>query len=169
MPDQPPFNHNQNSHDYHNHHYRHHNIYDNYDHGGPQYVYAGFWIRVAASIVDVIIFMIIGELLAAVLLLLGIDNDSPASEALGIITQGCITIWFWCHLQATPGKMLLGLKVLQAKTGEPLSVLASFLRYIGYFASAILLFLGFIWVAFDKKKQGFHDKIAESVVVKQLN
>ena len=49
--------------------------------------------------------------------------------------------------------------------GKPLSVGKAILRYIGYILSAIPLSLGFLWIAFDKKRQGLHDKIASSYAI----
>jgi uncharacterized RDD family membrane protein YckC len=63
----------------------------------------------------------------------------------------------------TPGKMLLGLQVLSVD-GNPVSFGIAFLRSVGYLVSAIF-YIGFIWVAFDHKKQGWHDKIAATVVI----
>jgi len=60
--------------------------------------------------------------------------------------------------------MVFGLKVIR-ETGEPLTFGTAFLRWIGYFVSSLPLNLGFIWIAFDRKKQGFHDKLAGTVVI----
>ncbi|MEI6610458.1 MAG: RDD family protein, partial [Deltaproteobacteria bacterium] len=66
----------------------------------------------------------------------------------------------------TPGKMLLGLQVYCAD-GTEVSFGIAFLRAVGYLVSSLLLTipLGFIWAAFDKKKQSWHDKIAGTVVI----
>jgi len=66
----------------------------------------------------------------------------------------------------TPGKMILGLKVI-GEDGTPLTFGVAFLRSVGYLISSVVLNLGFLWVAFDKKKQGWHDKIAGTVVIIQ--
>jgi uncharacterized RDD family membrane protein YckC len=64
----------------------------------------------------------------------------------------------------TPGKMLLGLQVLSAD-GTSISYSIAFLRAVGYLVSGALFNIGFIWAAFDKKKQGWHDKMADTVVI----
>jgi uncharacterized RDD family membrane protein YckC len=64
----------------------------------------------------------------------------------------------------TPGKMVFGLKVIR-ENGEAPGFGTAFLRWIGYFLSSLPLNLGFIWIAFDSKKQGFHDKLAGTVVI----
>jgi uncharacterized RDD family membrane protein YckC len=76
-------------------------------------------------------------------------------------------IGFWTWRAQTPGMMLLGLRIARDADGTPPGLGRSILRYIGFFISAIVLFIGFIWVAFDSKKQGWHDKIAGTVVVRR--
>jgi uncharacterized RDD family membrane protein YckC len=56
--------------------------------------------------------------------------------------------------------------VVDATTGNTLSVGQSIGRYLGYYVSMIPLFIGLIWVAFDKRKQGWHDKLAGTVVIR---
>jgi len=76
-----------------------------------------------------------------------------------------ITVAFWVKLFGTPGKLLMGCQVVDADSEEPLSVKQAVLRYLGYYVSAFTLGLGFFWIAWDKRKQGFHDKIANTVVL----
>jgi len=77
-----------------------------------------------------------------------------------------ITLIFWSYKAATPGKMILGMKIVDAETLEKVSNGRLAIRYLGYYVSMIVLLLGFFWVAWDKKKQGWHDKFAKTVVVK---
>jgi hypothetical protein len=65
----------------------------------------------------------------------------------------------------TPGKMLLGLRVIQA-SGAPMTPGLAFLRWVGYLISTLPFFLGFLWIALDRRKQGWHDKLALTVVVR---
>jgi uncharacterized RDD family membrane protein YckC len=67
----------------------------------------------------------------------------------------------------TPGKLLLNCHVVDATTGASLRAGQAVLRYFAYIISTLPLCLGFLWIAWDKRKQGFHDKIAKSVVVIQ--
>jgi uncharacterized RDD family membrane protein YckC len=135
--------------------------------------YAGFWIRVGASIIDsILLAMITYPILYAVYGWAGLDYG-VAMRTTGFvdilitwILPVVAVIWFWTAKQATPGKMLLSLRVVDAKTGGSLSVGQSIARYLGYFVSAIPFCLGLIWVGFDSKKQGWHDKIAGTVVVR---
>jgi uncharacterized RDD family membrane protein YckC len=63
--------------------------------------------------------------------------------------------------------MLLGLRVARESDGSAPGLGRSFLRYIGYFVSGLALGIGFLWVAFDSRKQGWHDKIAGTVVIRR--
>ena len=62
--------------------------------------------------------------------------------------------------------MLLRLRVVDAHTGQAISTPKAIGRYLGYYVSALPLMLGIIWVGIDKKKQGFHDKLAGTVVIR---
>ncbi len=73
---------------------------------------------------------------------------------------------FWIYKSATSGKMATKLTIVDAKTGGKPSTGQLIGRYLGYFVSMIPLFLGIIWVGIDKRKQGWHDKLAGTVVIK---
>lgn len=86
-----------------------------------------------------------------------------------LIQQGimlAITIFFWVKFCGTPGKRLLGLKIVDAKTLQPLSPMQSVVRYLGYFIAVMPFCVGLLWILFDEKQQGWHDKLAHSVVIK---
>lgn len=72
---------------------------------------------------------------------------------------------FWVWRGQTPGKMLAGIKIIRTDS-SPLDWPHAILRYLGYLVSTVTLLIGFIWIAFDHKKQGLHDKIADTYVVK---
>ncbi|OAV04847.1 hypothetical protein AO373_0301 [Moraxella catarrhalis] len=139
-----------------------------------EFEYAGFWIRFAACIVDNLIIMIIFapywfynyQQMAA----MPVDQMPlySAGDAILHLVIGAAVVWFWVKKGATPGKMLFGLQVRDAKTGQFISVPRALLRYFSYLISYLILCLGFIWAGFDKKKQGWHDKIAKTVVVKRI-
>jgi len=61
--------------------------------------------------------------------------------------------------------MIFGAKIVDATTGEKPSLGQWVIRYIGYFPASIIFFLGLMWVGWDKRKQGWHDKMAGTVVV----
>jgi len=136
-------------------------------------VYAGFWIRVWAAIVDSILI-----LLVTLPLLIGVYGSAyfdpentafiagPADFVITWILPAIAVIVFWITRQATPGKMAISATVVDATTGNALSKGQCIGRYLAYFVSSIPLGLGLLWVAFDKRKQGWHDKLAGTVVVR---
>jgi uncharacterized RDD family membrane protein YckC len=68
----------------------------------------------------------------------------------------------------TPGKMIMDLKVIHASGGK-ITLGTGFLRWVGCVISALFWGLGLIWIAFDRKKQGWHDKIAKTTVIRTIN
>jgi len=135
--------------------------------------YAGFWIRVGASIIDTVLLLCVTfPLLIAIYGWSYFDAEQTgfiagtADFLLSYILPAVAIIVFWMYRQATPGKMMLKLKVVDAKTGGPLTVGQAIIRYIGYFVSSIPLCIGLIWVGIDARKQGWHDKMAGTVVIR---
>ncbi len=133
--------------------------------------YAGFWIRVGASLIDSILLIIITVIPLS--LIYGMEYWDGTQMFYGLwdalinyVIPIVLVIWFWIRFYATPGKMFLNLKVLDAKTGKGLTVMQAIGRYFAYIISAIPLLLGFLWIGFDKKKQGWHDKLAGTVVIR---
>jgi len=134
--------------------------------------YGGFWIRLVASMIDT-------ALLLAIItpLLLGIYG--PDYFAANGIIQGPVdflitwilplvaVITFWHYKSATPGKMVFNLIIVDAKTLQKPTTGQLIIRYLGYYVSTLFFCLGFLWIAFDKRKQGWHDKIAGTVVIKK--
>ena len=76
-----------------------------------------------------------------------------------------IVVLLWLRFGATPGKQLLDCVIVDARSGRPLKTGQAILRYIGYYVSMLPLFLGFLWIAWSSRKQGFHDYIAGTVVI----
>lgn len=133
--------------------------------------YAGFWIRCCASLIDDIILLAITyPLLIAVY---GWEYFTDAGFFAGAIDvllswicPAVATLLFWVNFQATPGKMLFRLRIVDARTNLAPSLTQFIIRYVMYFACLLPLALGFIWVAFDPRKEGWHDKAAGTIVVK---
>jgi uncharacterized RDD family membrane protein YckC len=141
---------------------------------------AGFWIRTLAFLIDLAIlniiylFFLFAGCLAVYLALQTQDLYVYLSKV-GALTLPCnliitaITIGYFTYFHGstgqTIGKMACKIKVVQ-ENGDPLNYPKSFLRWIGYVLSSIALYIGFFWIAFDKNKQGWHDKIANTFVIK---
>ena len=135
-------------------------------------VYAGFWLRFFASIIDCVWYIF---LLMPLPIIYGFDrylNSGPFSYLgewhvlLELILPIALTILLWLRFSATPGKMFLKLKIVDTKTSGPISFRQALIRYIGYLPSFYCLLLGILWVAFDKRKQGWHDKLASTAVIR---
>jgi len=132
--------------------------------------YAGFWRRVAASLIDTILMIIVLALLAVPLGLMGmpIMQGHSGSFLITDIIPMVIVVLFWLKFGATPGKQLLDCQIVDARTGHSLRLGQSILRYLGYILSTLPLFLGFLWIAWSARKQGFHDYIAGTVVIHKV-
>lgn len=136
-----------------------------------QLEYVGFWARVVATIIDGILLLAITlPLLFAFYgsAYLTSENivEGPLDLLLTYVFPVVATVLFWYWKQATPGKMAVSAKIVDARTGKEPSVGQYIGRYFAYVLSAIPFGLGFLWVAFDSRKQDWHDKLAGTVVVR---
>jgi len=134
--------------------------------------YAGFWVRVGASLIDTILMMVI--IVPVLSMIYGKGYWTSEAIFLGVwdllfnyILPAIVVIIFWIVKSATPGKLLLDIAIVDVETGGKPSNGQLIGRYFAYYVSLLPLMLGFIWVGFDKRKQGWHDKIAGTLVVKQ--
>ncbi len=88
--------------------------------------------------------------------------------ALGIVFACLLTaytLFFWAWRGATPGKMIMGIKIIRTDS-SPLTLDRAVIRFFSSILSGLILYIGFIMIAFDERKQGLHDKIADTYVVK---
>ncbi|CAN2104992.1 RDD family protein [Wolbachia pipientis] len=77
----------------------------------------------------------------------------------------CYVIYMWVKFATTPGKLLFGLRVVDAQTFEKMTLKQATKRFFSFILSVAPLFLGFLWSNFNKRCQTWHDKIAGTVVV----
>ena len=134
--------------------------------------YVGFWKRTVAGLVDTfLILLVIFPILIWVYGIEYLNNEHLEKGSFDFIINYVFptiaVILLWRYYQATPGKMIFNATIVDAKTGGKPSLRQLIIRYLGYIISTIPLGLGIFWVAFDKKKQGFHDKLANTVVVQR--
>jgi uncharacterized RDD family membrane protein YckC len=138
----------------------------------PEYV--GFWARVGATLIDTFWVMVV--IVPLLLLVYGAGYFTLEHALSGetdlrdlLISYGLpavLVIAFWRRKLATPGKMAIHAQIVDARTLGPPSTGQLVIRYIGYFVSTIPLGLGLLWVAIDPRKQGWHDKLAGTVVIR---
>jgi len=135
--------------------------------------YAGFWVRVVASIIDGVImkgsiFILAFFFGAPLLMSPSISIHSLSSQifsggfsfiAMVLYETLCVGKW-----GATPGKMFLRLKIVN-QDGTPVDYLKSFARHFAKYLSGMILLIGYIMVAFDSEKKGLHDYICGTRVI----
>lgn len=134
--------------------------------------YAGFWIRVGATLIDSILVMLV--IIPLLTMVYGVDywvygtGGGLVNILVSYVLPACVIIVFWIYRSATPGKMALRLIIVDADTGGKPTVRQLLIRYLGYYVAGIPFFLGLIWVGFDRRKQGWHDKLARTVVIRAM-
>ena len=137
-------------------------------HQSRQLNYAGFWIRVGAYLIDCVVLMV-GQILLFIPSGVGMESESlPTSFWISYFALVAFGILYFVLMesskyQGTLGKLAFGLKVGN-EDGTQISFSKALGRYFAKIVSALILLIGFIMVAFDKKKQGLHDKMANTIV-----
>ena len=138
----------------------------------PNLEYVGFWRRLLAALIDFLIMFVVSTPL--LLAIYGREYFALVQEgasagfldfAIEYVLPAIVVVAFWRLYGATPGKMAVGAKIVDAKTGARPSTARLVVRYVAYLVSALPLFLGFIWIGISRRKQGFHDKIAGTTVI----
>lgn len=120
---------------------------------------AGFWLRLAAGLLDL---LLIGITVALIDEVLWFRFDGPGVLFLGLAAYSA-TLW---KLRGTTiGGIICGLKVVRTDD-RPIDWTIAIVRALAAFLSLAVAGLGFIWVAFDDEKQSWHDKIAGTTIVK---
>ncbi|GAB4512998.1 MAG: RDD family protein [Anaerolineae bacterium] len=126
---------------------------------GKTYELADVSTRFFALLIDSIIVSVVAGIF-------GISTDFVGGSILGIIFWAGYEWYFLTrHNGQTPGKMLLNLRVVKID-GSPIDDADAILRYMGYLVGSAIIMLGFIWAFFDSNRQGWHDKLAKTYVVK---
>ncbi len=143
----------------------------------PAFHYAGFWIRFVAYLIDALIVGFASVAVQAILLP-GLRLSTRSSLGAGAIALVGIAYivgvaiaaayegLFVYKFGATPGKMVLGLRVVRPD-GGPVSLGRAIGRYFAKLLSAIILLIGFIMAGFDREKRGLHDILVDTRVIKR--
>ena len=134
--------------------------------------YAGFWIRVLAALIDsIMVLVVIAPLLSAIYGMGYWKGEAfvygPADVMLSYVAPALFVILFWIYKSATPGKMFLKLEIVDAATGGRPSTGRLIKRYFAYYLSLIPFCLGFFSIGRDERKQGWHDKVAGTLVIRR--
>jgi uncharacterized RDD family membrane protein YckC len=134
---------------------------------------AGFGVRVLAYLVDAVILSFFGGAFPFLVIANTTASVSPGQQV-ATTTSGSVVVSliyfviFWSRLGGgrTLGMRLLKLRVVREQNMAPPGVIDAFVRWIGLWVSFVLCFVGVIWVAFDSRHQGWHDKMARTLVVR---
>jgi uncharacterized RDD family membrane protein YckC len=113
------------------------------------YPRAGFWERMGAGFLDIILVCL----------------TTPIVGPFAIFVAVAYFAGMWAWKGTTVGGIVLNLQVVR-EDGLPISFLTAFVRSVAAVFSALVFFLGFFWIGWDGQKQGWHDKIAGTVVVR---
>lgn len=146
--------------------------------------FAGFWIRLVGYLIDAIILGVVGTILQLTLAgsLIAIPRAGtppeamvgPAMGMIGLIFVLNIAIaasyeaFFVANMGATPGKLVIGVKVVRPD-GSRVDLGRAFGRYFAKILSALILLIGYIMIGFDSQKRGLHDMICDTRVIKSRN
>jgi uncharacterized RDD family membrane protein YckC len=144
--------------------------------------YAGFWIRLVARVIDLLLILAAFQLFILLDRMgadaglwaptgfdggAGIDRLSMDDAARALFFL-CFPAFYYVYLHGaygqTFGKMAVRIRVIN-EDGSPLGYRRAFLRWLGYFLCDLTLDLGYVWAAFDQRKQGLHDKVCRTIVV----
>jgi uncharacterized RDD family membrane protein YckC len=138
--------------------------------------YGGFWVRVLAFILDSIVVAVITAAVAPLLgfPLIQTQATTGGAEVEVYYTASALSslfgliyfVGFWSWRGQTPGQIPFLMRVVRVSDGSRPDPVIALLRYVGLVISFAVILLGVIWVAFDGRKQGWHDKIASTLVVR---
>ena len=149
--------------------------------------YGGFWIRLVARIVDgiilgiplAVVFFVVVALAGGIASTANTTTDPNAAAAVGLgflavfllvaalATVGTVIyyVYFWGTSGSTIGMRLFKLRIVDATTGGSIGIARAIVRYLMAIVNTMACYIGWIWVAFDPRKQGWHDKVVNSVVI----
>lgn len=137
--------------------------------------YAGLWVRVLANVLDI---LWIGALNTVVWLNVvsrplppGVGSQSGSIAVavieLGTLLPPLLIVGCWAVWGATPGKMMLGLRIVDEPTGGRPGAWQCIGRYFMALAGILCAGVGYFWIAIDRRNQGWHDKVVRTLVVRR--
>jgi uncharacterized RDD family membrane protein YckC len=150
----------------------------------PGVAWAGYAERLVAYLLDGLIVSVI--LLAFVLIFGGAaaavggvprsNSLSPGATAFGLVGVLVVIVvpiayfpFFWARSGQTPGMRPFGIRVVRDADGGRLTTGGAILRLLGMWVSALVLYIGFVWVFIDRRRRGWHDLIGGTVVIKDAS
>ena len=133
-----------------------------FDHGAQDVEYMGFWIRLASLLIDVVLLAIVNLIIQFAM------GDSLLTSLVNLVINVGYAVIMIAWRGQTVGKMIVGIQVVDRQGNIP-GIGAVLLReVVGKFLSGIALGLGYLWVAWDREKRGWHDHIAGTYVIRKI-
>lgn len=130
------------------------------------YIVDGFILGIVTVVLSLVLFAVVAAAAAS--------DNSGAAVGGGLIWFLLIFgislayfPWFWWKGGQTPGMKLFHIRVVRDADGGPVSGGAALLRLLGYWVNSAVFYIGFIWIFVDKRRRGWHDLIAGTVVIEQ--
>lgn len=133
-------------------------------------VYVGFLTRFLAFVLDIALFVVLCAVVEWPLTL--VDEDlymNGTNLWVGLFQRllwTALVLGFWATIQSTPGKRVVHASIVDARTGLRPAFWQLVVRYLGYALSLLPLGLGFFWMIWDPRRQAWHDKLSQTVVVR---
>lgn len=144
----------------------------------PGVRFAGHGARLIAYIVDGFILGVV--ILALSFVFFAIMAGAAAADSAGAAVGGGLLWlvavfvvslayfpWFWARGGQTPGMKIFHIRVVRDADGGPISGTSAVLRLLGFWVNSVVFYIGFIWIFVDKRRRGWHDLIAGTVVIEQ--
>ena len=134
----------------------------------PGVAFADHGERLIAYIIDIVItFAVVIALFVVAAILAAVAPILSILPFLGILVIPFVYFpYYWAKTGQTPGMKQQGIKVVRDRDGGPITMGTAILRLIGYWVSGLVFYIGYIWIFIDKRRRGWHDLIAGTVVVK---
>ena len=138
----------------------------------PSFRYAGHGARLAAWVVDIFLMtMVTAALMAVVFASTSGRVDEGALNLFGAMGASIASTlyfpFFWVGTGWTPGMRALGLRVVRERDGGRVGLIPALVRLIGYSIDVLGLFVGFAWILIDRRRRGWHDILAGTVVIRE--
>lgn len=134
----------------------------------PSYQVAGLGTRIIAFVLDYIALVLTGVVVG---LIQGALFGPPSPEVqllTGTVVWFIYCWYFWTRKNGqTPGKRTMGIRVVKTD-GSPITTGSALARFIGYYLNSIVLLFGWVQLIFDSQRQGWHDKLADTIVVTDI-
>ena len=127
---------------------------------------AGFWIRVLAYVIDAVLVSVVASFVGGGALRPSTDGGMNFDlNGTGMLIGALYFVGAWILMGTTVGMRIFGMRIVMTG-GAKLTPVAAVIRFVGLIVSFAVIFIGVVWVAFDKNKQGWHDKLAGTYVVR---